>query len=117
MVSMKDIARRCGVSVATVSKALNDQPDIGKETREKIHKVAAEMGYVTNSAARALKPNRTFNGGILFVDEQNSGLAHEYFSSMLESLKVEVESRGSSDKPDTRAASLTPPWILLHHVP
>ena len=51
---MKDIARRCGVSVATVSKALNDQPDIGKETREKIHKVAAEMGYVTNSAARAL---------------------------------------------------------------
>ena len=94
MVSMKDIARRCGVSVATVSKALNDQPDIGKETREKIHKVAAEMGYVTNSAARALKANRTFNVGILFVDEQNSGLAHEYFSSMLESLKVEVESRG-----------------------
>ena len=94
LVSMKDIARRCGVSVATVSKALNDQPDIGKETREKIHKVAAEMGYVTNSAARALKANRTFNVGILFVDEQNSGLAHEYFSSMLESLKVEVESRG-----------------------
>ena len=94
MVSMKDIAQRCGVSVATVSKALNDQPDIGAETREKIHKVAAEMGYVTNSAARALKANRTFNIGILFVDEQNSGLAHEYFSSMLESLKVEVESRG-----------------------
>ena len=94
LVSMKDIARRCGVSVATVSKALNDQPDIGKETREQIHKVAAEMGYVTNSAARALKANRTFNVGILFVDEQNSGLTHEYFSSMLESLKVEVESRG-----------------------
>ena len=98
MVSMKDIARRCGVSVATVSKALNDQPDIGKETREKIHKVAAEMGYVTNSAARALKANRTFNVGILFVDEQNSGLTHEYFSSMLESLKVEVESRGYDGK-------------------
>lgn len=94
MVSMKDIAQRCGVSVATVSKALNDQPDIGAETRERIRSAAEEMGYVTNSAARALKANRTFNIGILFVDEQNSGLTHEYFSSMLESLKVEVESKG-----------------------
>ena len=34
MVSMKDIARRCGVSVATVSKALNGMPDIGEETRK-----------------------------------------------------------------------------------
>ena len=94
MVSMKDIAQRCGVSVATVSKALNDQPDIGAETRERIQKAAVEMGYVTNSAARALKANRTFNIGILFVDEQSSGLTHEYFSSVLESLKVEAESKG-----------------------
>ena len=36
MVSMKDIAQRCGVSVATVSKALNGQPDIGPETRDRI---------------------------------------------------------------------------------
>ena len=35
MVSMKDIAQRCGVSVATVSKALNGQPDIGEETRRR----------------------------------------------------------------------------------
>ena len=47
------------------------------------------MGYVTNSAARALKANRAYNIGILFVDEQNSGLTHEDFSSVLESLKVE----------------------------
>ena len=36
MVSMKDIAQRCGVSVASVSKALNGQPDIGEETRKRI---------------------------------------------------------------------------------
>ena len=63
MVSMKDIAQRCGVSVATVSKALNGQPDIGPETRGRIC-AAEEMGYVTNSAARALKANRTYNIGI-----------------------------------------------------
>ena len=94
MVSMKDIAQRCGVSVATVSKALNDQPDIGPETRARIRQTAEKMGYVTNSAARALKANRTYNIGILFVDDMNSGLTHEYFSSVLESLKVEAESRG-----------------------
>lgn len=94
MVSMKDIARRCGVSVATVSKALNGRHDISEETRALIASVADEMGYLTNSAARALKTNRTYNIGVLFVDEQNSGLTHEYFSTVLDSLKVEAEAHG-----------------------
>lgn len=94
MVSMKDIARRCGVSVATVSKALNGQPDIGEETRQRISAVAKEMGYMTNAAARALKTNRTYNLGVLLVDEWRSGLSHEYFASMLESFKSEAEKRG-----------------------
>jgi LacI family transcriptional regulator/LacI family purine nucleotide synthesis repressor len=51
---MKDIARRCGVSVATVSKALNGLPDIGEDTRQRICTVAAEMGYMTNPEEDAL---------------------------------------------------------------
>ena len=94
MVSMKDIAKACSVSVATVSKALSGQPDIGEQTRELICKTADSLGYMTNSAARALKTNRTYNIGVLFVDGRRSGLAHEYFSSMLESLKVEAERNG-----------------------
>lgn len=94
MVSMKDIAQRCGVSVATVSKALNGQPDIGEETRQRICEAAQELGYMTNSAARALKTNRTYNLGVLFVDERRSGLAHEYFSAVLESFKTEAEAHG-----------------------
>ena len=93
MVSMKDIAQRCGVSVATVSKALNGQPDVGEETRLRVAQVAEELGYLSNAAARALKTNRTYHLGVLFVDERRSGLGHEYFSAMLESFKVEAESR------------------------
>ncbi len=94
MISLKDIAERCGVSVATVSKALNGHKDIGADTRERITQMAEEMGYMSNSAARALKTNRTYNIGILFIDERDSGLSHEFFSSVLDSLKVEAERNG-----------------------
>ena len=39
-----------------------------------------------------MKTNRTYNLGVLFVDERQSGLAHEYFSAVLDSFKVQVES-------------------------
>ena len=94
MVSMKDIAKKCGVSIATVSKALNDYSDIGAEKRDEIKKVAKEMGYLPNSSARALKTKRTYNLGILFVDEARSGLKHDYFSSIIESFKVTAEEKG-----------------------
>ena len=94
MVSMKDIARECGVSVATVSKALGGHSDIGAETRERIRSAAVEMGYHTNAAARALKTNRSYDIGVLFVDKRSSGLSHEYFSAVLDSVRVEAERSG-----------------------
>ena len=94
MTSMKDIAKVCGVSVATVSKALNDQADIGIATRNKIKTCAKEMGYFPNSQARALRTNRSFNIGVLFADEGQSGLTHDFFSKVLDSFKREVEEQG-----------------------
>lgn len=94
MVSMKEIAERCGVSIATVSKALNGYSDIGKERKEEIKRVAREMGYFPNSSARALKTKRTYNLGILFADKSRSGLTHDYFASIMESFKVTAEEHG-----------------------
>ena len=94
MVSIKDIAQSCGVSVATVSKALNGHQDIGEATRERILAAAKEMGYTANFAARALKTNRTYNLGILFADLQNSGFMHEYFAMTLNSFRFEAERCG-----------------------
>jgi len=87
MVTIKMIANKCGYSLATVSKALNDAPDIGAETKELIRKVASEMGYMPNSAARALKTSRSHIFGVLMEDTTNSGLTHEFFSLILESFK------------------------------
>ena len=94
MVSLKDIASKCGVSVATVSKAINDQADVGANTKELIRKTAKEMGYVPNAAAKSMKTNRTHNIGVLFIDDANSGLRHDFFSNVLDSFKRNVEKAG-----------------------
>ena len=94
MVTLKDISLECGVSQATVSKALNGLPDIAEETAVHIRSVAKRMGYLPNATARALKLGSSHNIGILFVDKTSCGLKHEYFSEILNSLKVEAERLG-----------------------
>lgn len=94
MISMKDIAAACGVSVATVSKALNNQGDIGEETKAMVKKKALEMGYHPNFSARALKTNKSYNLGVLYKENSGSGLTHDYFSQVLEHFKVVAENNG-----------------------
>lgn len=94
MVSMKEIAAMCNVSVATVSKALNNHTDISDETKTMIRRKADELGYVPNPAARALKTHTTYNIGVLFYDEAHTGLTHEFFASILEAVKETAELSG-----------------------
>lgn len=94
MASMKDIATACNVSIATVSKALNDHSDIGKETKDKIKETARMLGYFPNSSARTLKTKRSYNLGVLFMDEAQSGLTHNYFAHVLNSIKQAAEASG-----------------------
>ena len=94
MKTIKDIARAAGVSTSTVSKALNGYGDVGAQTAEKIRKIAQEMNYLPDAAARVLKTNRSYNIGIVFEDGTESGLTHEYFSHILNSAKNELENHG-----------------------
>ena len=94
MIKITDIAAACGVSGATVSKALNGAPDVSAETAKRIRETAREMGYHPNAAARALKVGRSYNIGVLFSDRTGGGISHEYFSQILESVKAEAERRG-----------------------
>lgn len=94
MVTIKDISKALGVSPATVSKALNGYTDINPQTAERIQTMAKEMHYLPNIAARQLKTNRSHNIGVLFVDETNSGLTHEYFAVILNSAKETFEKLG-----------------------
>lgn len=94
MISMKELSEACGVSVATVSKALNNKDDVSEGTKRFIKEKAKELGYMPNMTARALKTNRTYNIGVLFVDGAMSGLTHNYFAHVLDALKQTAEERG-----------------------
>lgn len=94
MVSIRDIARECGVSIATVSKALNGSSDISEKTREAIQAKSAALGYQPNAAARALRVGRSENLGILFEDPRHSGIAHAYFGKIFEGFRAGAEAAG-----------------------
>lgn len=83
MVTLKQISQICGLSVSTVSKAMNGQPDVNPATAERIRQVARDLGYRPNAAARSLKTKRSYLIGVLFADQIN----HEYFANVLDSIR------------------------------
>ncbi len=94
MVTIRMIAKECGCSTATVSKALNGAPDVSAETAQRIRKTAAEMGYMPNSAARALKTSRSYNFGVLLELNTPLGLTHEFFARIINGFKTTAEELG-----------------------
>ena len=91
MIRLKDVASYCGVSIATVSKALNGMPGIGEATAKRVWQAAQDMGYLPNAAARALKTKRTRNIGVLLFLREVSPTAHEYVSRILSGIQEEAE--------------------------
>ena len=57
--TIRDIADLAGVSIATVSRVLNDRPDVSPETRETVMQVVRKHGFTTNRGARGLSSGRT----------------------------------------------------------
>ncbi len=69
---MRDVARKAGVSVMTVSRALNDPDKVSKEMRLKVRAVVDEIGYVPNRLARSLSSNRSNLIGLIVPSIRNS---------------------------------------------
>ena len=93
-VTIKELAEYCGLSMSAVSKALNGYSDISDATRAAVLRAAKELDYHPNAHARALKSGRSYNLGVLFSDDSQSGLTHPFFSVVLEHFKREAERLG-----------------------
>ncbi len=94
MVTIRKIADYCGVSTATVSKALNHVNDIGEGTAKRIRKAASELGYMPNAAARSLKTRHTHNMGVVTALQDGRGHTHNFVARILSVIQVAAEEGG-----------------------
>jgi LacI family transcriptional regulator len=76
--TLRDVSRRTGLSVYSVSRALKGEKGVSEETRARVQAVAREVGYVANGLARSLKGNSSRTIGILA-----SGTANQYYATLI----------------------------------
>ncbi len=107
-VTIKDLARLCGVSVGTVDRALRNREGIRAATRERILAAARERGYKPNIVARNLKTRRTWEVGLIVHDLEN-----EFFAELVNAIQETAWGKGyfiqiavSRRQPDRERAAL-----------
>jgi DNA-binding LacI/PurR family transcriptional regulator len=81
--TIKQIARQLNVSVSTVSRALSDHPRIGISTKEKVQKLAKELGYEPNAHAISFKQKKTFIIGVVLPD-----IKEDFFSQAINGIEA-----------------------------
>ncbi|MFN3518527.1 MAG: LacI family DNA-binding transcriptional regulator, partial [Sphingomonas sp.] len=87
--TIRDVARRAEVSVASVSRALNNLANVHPDTRARVLAAAKELGYVPHAGARSLSLARTHAIGVVLPD-----LHGEFFSELVRGLDREASARG-----------------------
>lgn len=87
--TIRDVARRAQVSIASVSRALNGLGNVRQETRDRVMAAAAELGYVPHAGARSLSLARAHAVGVVLPD-----LHGEFFSEFVRGMDREASRRG-----------------------
>ncbi len=85
-VNIHDISARSGVSVSTVSRVLNNHPDVSKKTREKVMAVIHQSGYVPNQSARNLKREHMHAVAVVV-----KGFTNPFFTPMIKTIQDELD--------------------------
>ena len=78
LVTLKDIARETGLTMASVSRALRDMPDIADETKQYVHDVAENLGYHPNVFAASLRTGKSKFIGLIIPQNTNP-----YFATVM----------------------------------
>lgn len=87
-ITIKDVARMCGVGVSTVSRAINNHPDINEETKQKVLQIIKENHYVPNNSARNLKRSVSKTIAVLI-----KGIDNPFFSGMIKIFEQEIQKK------------------------
>ncbi len=96
MSTIYEIAKIAGVSPTTVSKVINNYPDVSDKTRAKIKKILDEENFLPNSQAQFLSTKKTWTLGIVYFENLGVGLNHPFFSGVIEAFKMQSDKYGYS---------------------
>src|SRR4051794_22379810 len=88
--TLEEVAARAGVGRGTVSRVINGSPRVSDATRAAVEAAVAELGYVPNTAARALAANRTDAIALVVPEPETRFFAEPYFSDMLKGVGAEI---------------------------
>ncbi|MBC2863599.1 LacI family DNA-binding transcriptional regulator [Streptomyces mexicanus] len=88
--TLEEVAARAGVGRGTVSRVINGSPRVSAATRAAVEAAVAELGYVPNTAARALAANRTDAIALVVPEPETRFFAEPYFSDMLRGVGAEL---------------------------
>ena len=95
MAGIREVAKACGVSVATVSRALNGRPEVNEETRRQVQLAAEILGYRPSVSARALVRGRSDAVGLLWDSAyETAGRRHPFLLSVLVGIKQALDAAG-----------------------
>ncbi|MDF2706737.1 MAG: ribose operon repressor RbsR [Nonomuraea muscovyensis] len=89
MARIKDVAAQAGVSVATVSRVLNDNPSVTEETRNRVHDAMAALNYRPNAVARSLRTEATRTLGLIIGD-----ILNPFFAELARAVEDEAREAG-----------------------
>ena len=87
--TIKDIARLAGVSVSTVSRVLNDHPDVSETAKEKVLAVVNEYNYIPNTSARELGKSTSDNIGVVV-----RGMSNPFYTKIITEIGDKIEKAG-----------------------
>ncbi|MYV50233.1 LacI family DNA-binding transcriptional regulator [Streptomyces sp. SID2888] len=88
--TLEEVAARAGVGRGTVSRVINGSPRVSDATRAAVEAAVAELGYVPNTAARALAANRTNAIALVVPEPETRFFAEPYFSDMVKGVGAEL---------------------------
>jgi LacI family transcriptional regulator, galactose operon repressor len=105
MASIGDVAKRAGVSLGTASRAINGNPAVSPQLRERVLAAAAELDYRPNALARALRSSRTHSLGLIVPDVTNPffGELAKQVEQVAAGMGYTVMLANSNDDPKTEA--------------
>ncbi len=95
-VTISDIAERAGVSIGAVSFALNGRKGVSEETRERVLRVADELGWAPSNAARSLAEAKTETFGLVLARDPHNLGVESFYMEFFAGLEIELSKRGYS---------------------